>query len=191
MDGSCNPAREPGAAGHGEVVPGVWGPQNGTRLVKATRSMHHHVVNFQDWLWVDLTRRSGTRSQRLRQWGPSPPPPPLPPTASSTNSYSVLSGGLPQIRGYQSTSNDPDVEQAITSLSQGWSGQPPLFISIYLTSWTFSPTDVVTIAGTLDSNHIVVRGDHFISLFRMANGLTPWAGQRSDERRPWTKVRAT
>jgi hypothetical protein len=41
VDGIRSPGREPGAAGHGDVVPDVYGPEDGTRFRGAERSMHH------------------------------------------------------------------------------------------------------------------------------------------------------
>ena len=43
-DGISNTERELGVAGHGVVVPGVYGPQDGAGFVRVVRSVHHGVV---------------------------------------------------------------------------------------------------------------------------------------------------
>ncbi|MNW60271.1 hypothetical protein D3C74_382430 [compost metagenome] len=53
-----------------------------------------------------------------------------------------------------------------------WDGQSPLFVSLGLLAWSLTPSDVVTMSEALGPEFEVVRGDHYFSLIREANGLS-------------------
>ncbi len=66
------------------------------------------------------------------------------------------------------------VEQAQTQIAQasaGWDHSSPLFLSVYMSAWDMSPSDVVTIVDPLGPEYVVVRGDHFLELIREALGV--------------------
>ena len=44
VDGIRSSGREPGAAGHGDLVSGVYGPENGTRFNHVERSKHQGTI---------------------------------------------------------------------------------------------------------------------------------------------------
>lgn len=54
-----------------------------------------------------------------------------------------------------------------------WNGRSPLFVSLYLNTWSLGPSDAVTIASTLGPKYQVVRGDQLMRLIRQAYGLPP------------------
>jgi hypothetical protein len=60
-------------------------------------------------------------------------------------------------------------QQAIAAASQGWDGSAPLFLSIGIDAWNLAPTDVQTIASSLNDDYVVVRGDQYFSLIRGMN----------------------
>jgi hypothetical protein len=64
-----------------------------------------------------------------------------------------------------------DAEAQIAQTSAGWNGSGPLFLSAYVAAFNMTPTDVATIARTLDTRYSIVRGDQFFDLIREANGL--------------------
>jgi hypothetical protein len=85
-------------------------------------------------------------------------------------STSVLAGNTPLSVSWLASSV-AEATQAIATASQGWTGDKPLFLSIGTLAWNLTPTDVVTIAGSLGPNYQVVRGDHYFALARQAFGL--------------------
>jgi hypothetical protein len=60
-------------------------------------------------------------------------------------------------------------QQAISAASAGWDGSAPMFLSIGIDAWNMTPTDVVSIASSLNSDYVVVRGDQF---FALAKGMS-------------------
>jgi hypothetical protein len=60
-------------------------------------------------------------------------------------------------------------QQAISAASAGWDGSAPLFLSIGIDAWNLAPTDVVTIANSLNADYVVVRGDQFFALAKEMN----------------------
>jgi hypothetical protein len=87
-------------------------------------------------------------------------------------STSVLAGNTP-LSVSRLASSVPEATQAIATAAQGWDGSAPLFLSIGVLAWNLTPTDVVSIAGSLGSDYRVVRGDHYFTLARKALGLPP------------------
>lgn len=53
----------------------------------------------------------------------------------------------------------------------GWNATSPLFVSLYLNTWSMGPKDAATIAQSLGSQYQVVRADQMIRLVREAYGL--------------------
>jgi hypothetical protein len=88
--------------------------------------------------------------------GPSPP--------------TILNGTTPAANELFVT-NVANAEATIAQASSAWTGRGPLFLSIYVSAFDITPSDVVTIAHTLDARYSVVRGDQFFDLIREANGL--------------------
>lgn len=85
---------------------------------------------------------------------------------------SVIAGSAPLSVSWLAGSV-ADATQAIATASQGWDGSAPLFLSIGTLAWNLKPADVVTIAGSLSSDYVVVRGDQYFALARKALGLPP------------------
>jgi hypothetical protein len=83
---------------------------------------------------------------------------------------SVLAGNTPLSVSWL-TSSVAEATTAIASASAGWDGSKPLFLSIGTLAWNLTPTDVVTIAGSLGPDYQIVRGDHYFALARQALGL--------------------
>jgi hypothetical protein len=82
----------------------------------------------------------------------------------------ILNGTTPAANELFVT-NASQAEGAIAHAAAGWNGTSPLFLSIYISAFDMSPSDVVAIGRTLDSRYSVVRGDQFFDLVREANGL--------------------
>ncbi|HEX3489907.1 MAG TPA: GxGYxYP domain-containing protein [Streptosporangiaceae bacterium] len=59
-----------------------------------------------------------------------------------------------------------EAEQAIAAASAGWTGSTPLFLSIGMLAWNLTPTDVLTVAGSLSDDYVVVRADQYFALAR-------------------------
>ncbi len=91
----------------------------------------------------------------------------------------VLHGDTPQSVSWL-TSSVAEAKTAVAAASSGWSGDRPLFVSIGILSWNMTPTDVATVAHSLDDPYTVVRGDQYFRLARKALGLP-----RSSPRSPW------
>lgn len=89
---------------------------------------------------------------------------------AGSNSPTIVNGSTPAVNELF-VSNTPSAETAIAQASNGWTGSGPLFLSIYVSAFDMSPTDVATIAHTLDSRYSIVRGDQFFDLIREQNGL--------------------
>lgn len=68
------------------------------------------------------------------------------------------------------------VAEALSVVQQqvlAWNGRSPLFVPLYLNTWSLGPSDAVTIAATLGPKYQVVRGDQLMRLIRQAYGLPP------------------
>jgi hypothetical protein len=66
------------------------------------------------------------------------------------------------------------VAEALSVVQQqvvAWNRRSPLFIQLYLNTWSLGPSDAVTIARTLGPTYQVVRGDQLMRLIRQAYGL--------------------
>lgn len=89
----------------------------------------------------------------------------------STSQVTVAAGPLPVVtqRGIGSLGEGQTVlANAITT----WDGKSPLFVAIGVLSWNLGPSDVNTLAGSLDhTTYSVVRGDVFFNLLRQSLGL--------------------
>jgi hypothetical protein len=71
-------------------------------------------------------------------------------------------------------------QQAIEAASQGWDGTVPLFLSIGILAWNLMPSDVLTIAGQLGDDYVVVRGDQFFELARQMDLVATGANLLGD-----------
>lgn len=60
----------------------------------------------------------------------------------------------------------PSSQSALTSLASSWSGTSPLFIAGGIESWNMTPTDVNTLATSLGSEFVILRGDVFFELYK-------------------------
>lgn len=89
---------------------------------------------------------------------------------SASDPPTIVNGTTPAANEIFVTSV-PSAEATIAQASSGWNGTSPLFLSIYVSAFDMAPSDVVTIAHTLDSRYSVVRGDQFFDLIREQNGL--------------------
>jgi hypothetical protein len=85
---------------------------------------------------------------------------------------SVIGGSAPLSVSWLASSV-AEATQAIATASAGWDGSAPLFLSIGTLAWNLMPADVVTIASSLTSDYVVVRGDQYFALARQALGLPP------------------
>lgn len=64
-----------------------------------------------------------------------------------------------------------DAQDWIAEASGDWDGDSPLFLSVHLSAWEISPSDVVEIASSLGPDYVVVRADQYFELIREAYGL--------------------
>ena len=83
----------------------------------------------------------------------------------------ILNSTTPQSTVLATTS----VTQAQTAINQataGWNGASPLFLSIGISGWDMSPSDVAEIANSLGPEYVVVRADQYFALVREAFGLS-------------------
>jgi hypothetical protein len=83
----------------------------------------------------------------------------------------ILNGTTPQST-VLATANVAQAQTAITQAAAGWNGTSPLFLSIGISGWDMSPSDVVEIANSLGPKFEVVRADQYFALVRKALGLS-------------------
>jgi len=62
-------------------------------------------------------------------------------------------------------------QEVIAASAVAWDGASPLFLSIGVSPWDMSPSDIVEIADSLGPEYTVVRADQYFELVREAFGL--------------------
>ncbi|MNP24948.1 hypothetical protein D3C76_1177370 [compost metagenome] len=83
----------------------------------------------------------------------------------------IVNDSLP-VSTIQGISTVQDGLRILEEAKANWDGQSPLFVSLGLLAWSLTPSDVVTMSEALGPEFEVVRGDHYFSLIREANGLS-------------------
>jgi hypothetical protein len=66
-----------------------------------------------------------------------------------------------------------DARGWIAEASGDWDGHSPLFLSVHLSVWGISLSDVVEIANSLGPDYVVVRADQYFELIREAQPAQP------------------
>jgi GxGYxYP putative glycoside hydrolase C-terminal domain/GxGYxYP_N second domain/GxGYxYP third domain/GxGYxYP_N 1st domain len=82
----------------------------------------------------------------------------------------ILGGTTPQST-VLATAGVAQAEAAIDQATAGWDGNSPLFLSIGISAWEMTPSDIVEIAESLSSDYTVVRADQYFELIRQSAGL--------------------
>ena len=81
---------------------------------------------------------------------------------------SLLEGRLPQAVTW-GVNNPEDVSRALLSAALEWDGQRPLFLSLGLLAWTFTPTAIVSLMRDLPPEYQIVGANDFFRLVTMAH----------------------
>lgn len=84
----------------------------------------------------------------------------------------IFAGTTPHSSGPWAVSA-ADARDWIAEASGDWDGYSPLFLSVHLSAWEISPSDVVEIAGSLGPDYVVVRADQYFELIREATTRWP------------------
>jgi hypothetical protein len=79
----------------------------------------------------------------------------------------IFSGTTPHSFGPWAVSL-ADARDWIAEASADWDRHSPLFVSLHLSAWDISPSDVVEIADSLGPDYVVVRADQYFELIREA-----------------------
>jgi len=97
-------------------------------------------------------------------------------TDQSGGNYTSVNLGLRTIGltpSYSSTV--ADMLSGITNAAAGWNGSAPMFLAAQAVAWNLTPSDLVTIANSLNSSeYVLVRPDHLFMLCNQVYG-TPLA----------------
>jgi len=79
-------------------------------------------------------------------------------------------GNLPLIDFIDRGAYDGEIEQlrsAINRAAQDWDGKSPKFLAVQANAWKLGPSDLLSLANSLDANKFVlVRPDHLFQLFK-------------------------
>lgn len=84
---------------------------------------------------------------------------------TNSTETTLVKGGTP-ISTVRGVSTVEDAQRVIAESSADWDGSEPLFLTIGILAWGMTPTDLKTVADSLDTDHVVVRGDQFFDLVR-------------------------
>jgi hypothetical protein len=176
-----------GPSGYGYAYPNSFPNQNLLNQFVAKTEDYNKRAGFRViTIWNTIT---GGINQNVGQSFATYAPTLLGLTAQNTGGgLTIYNNSLP---GMALSCNYCTSEQAmkdhIATASAGWNGTQPRFVIIQAQPWTdIKPTNFKNVAGSLNSNYIVVRPDHIFQLIREANGLPVNAGAT-----PVTKMGAT
>jgi hypothetical protein len=89
---------------------------------------------------------------------------------TTTNYGTVPVIGYPANANY--STNAAQLVNGITNTAASWNGSAPMFVAVQGSAWDITPSDVRTVANSLDKNkYIVVRPDHLFLLYKQQEGL--------------------
>ncbi|UUZ95365.1 hypothetical protein LJK87_13390 [Paenibacillus sp. P25] len=91
-----------------------------------------------------------------------------------------IQNGLP-VSTIHGVGSVQDAKNALAAAKANWDGKSPLFVSLGLLAWSMTPTDVVSITGSLGPEYSIVRADQYFSLIREAGGLPPVKNKQSGD----------
>lgn len=162
-----------GPSGAGYAYPTPW-PDDTFRVFTETSARYMRRTGLDSA--VILNRKSGSdvplTGAKARQYLHDVRPLGLLEEWTTRTGTSALEGSVPLSVSYL-TDSVVDARDAIAKASADWDGTKPLFLSIGTLAWNLTPSDVVTIARSLDSRYQVVRGDQYFRLARKALHLPP------------------
>ncbi|WP_337913882.1 GxGYxYP domain-containing protein [Cohnella zeiphila] len=81
-----------------------------------------------------------------------------------------IQDGLP-VTTMRGISTVADGQKLLSDIKSKWDGKSPQFVSISVSAWNMTPTDVLALNDSLDSDYQAVLADPFFALIREANGL--------------------
>ncbi|GAB3423673.1 GxGYxYP domain-containing protein [Flindersiella endophytica] len=159
-----------GPSGAGYIYPTPWPDDTfgkytaqTSKYMKATGMDIVYVLNRVDGENVDLTPAEATAYVEqvkprgmLLSW-------------QGTTETTMLNGKVP-LSTVLGTGGVEDIKSSIAEASADWDGNSPLFLSIGVLAWNTTPTNLKTVADSLDAKYQIVRGDQYFELARKAAG---------------------
>lgn len=91
---------------------------------------------------------------------------------SNQGGVELLDGNLP-VSTLQGISTVQDGKNILEAAKAGWDGNSPLFVSLGISAWNMTPTDVAALNDSLGPEYQAVRADQYFALIREAYGLPP------------------
>ena len=162
-----------GPSGYGYTYPNSWPNQNLLNQFVAKTQDYNQRAGFRViTIWNTIT---GGINQSVGQTFATYAPQTLGLTAQNTGGgLTIYNNSLPGMAlSCNYCTNEQAMKDHIASAAAGWNGTSPRFIIIQAQPWqNVTPTSFKNVAGSLNTNYIVVRPDHIFQLIREANGLS-------------------
>lgn len=160
-----------GASGAGYMAPDQWPDDTFPQYAHTTHDLMQRlnwttvsVLNYRNWsVTYPLSGTKATDyAEIIRPLGIAAP--------SNAPQLIILDGTTPE-SDLSGAGDVPSMLTLISELSAGWDGNSPAFFALQPSGWTMTPTDLATVAQSLDERYQVVRADQFFELIRQAHDL--------------------